>query len=116
MQPHQFHIQCIDHTGLVAGMCKRTEALLMVMTLCLLVYAASQHRIRHELQRQSRFFPDMKRKPYQNPTARWVFFCFQGINVLLVDGLEKTCRWLAREAINHHFSSWATVPRDLFLI
>ena len=22
MQPHQFHIQRIDHTGLVAGMCK----------------------------------------------------------------------------------------------
>ncbi|MFK0571577.1 MAG: hypothetical protein RM811_010925, partial [Endozoicomonas sp.] len=25
----------------------------------------------------------------QNPTARWVFFCFQGINVLLVDSHEK---------------------------
>ncbi|WP_256491585.1 IS1634 family transposase [Endozoicomonas sp. SCSIO W0465] len=68
---------------------ERIEALLMVMTLCLLVYAAIQHRIRHELKRQSRFFPDMKRKPCQNPTARWVFFCFQGINVLLVDGHEK---------------------------
>ena len=34
---------------------ERIEALLMVMTLCLLVYAAVQHRIRHELKRQSRF-------------------------------------------------------------
>nr|MDT0251553.1 IS1634 family transposase [Endozoicomonas sp.] len=68
---------------------ERIEALLMVMTLCLLVYAAIQHRIRHELKRQNRFFPDMKRKPCQNPTARWVFFCFQGINVLLVNGHEK---------------------------
>ena len=68
---------------------ERIEALLMVMTLCLLVYAAIQHRIRHELKRQSRFFPDMKRKPCQNPTARWVFFCFQGINALLVNGHEK---------------------------
>lgn len=46
------------------------EALLMVMTLCLLVYAAIQHRIRHELKWQSRYFPDLKRKPCQNPTAR----------------------------------------------
>jgi transposase len=68
---------------------ERIEALLMVMTLCLLVYSAIQHRIRHELKRQSRFFPNMKRKPCQNPTARWVFFCFQGINVLWVDGHEK---------------------------
>ena len=30
-------------------------------------------------------FPDMKKKPTQRPTARWVFFCFQGISVLLID-------------------------------
>ena len=68
---------------------ERIEALLMVMTLCLMVYAAIQHRIRLELKKQSRFFPDMKRKPCQTPTARWVFFCFQGINVLLIDDQEK---------------------------
>ena len=68
---------------------ERIEALLMVMTLCLMVYAAIQHRIRHELKKQSRFFPDQKKKPYQNPTARWVFFCFQGINVLTVNNREQ---------------------------
>jgi transposase len=68
---------------------ERIEALLMVMTLCLMVYAAIQHRIRHELKKQSRFFPDQKKKPYQNPTARWVFFCFQGINVLTVNNQEQ---------------------------
>lgn len=30
---------------------ERIEALLMVMTLCLMVYAAIQHRIRHELKK-----------------------------------------------------------------
>lgn len=35
---------------------ERTEALLMLMTLCLLVYAAIYQRIRHKLKRQSRFF------------------------------------------------------------
>ncbi len=42
---------------------ERIEALLMVMTLCLMVYAAIQHRIRHELKQQSRFFPEQKKKP-----------------------------------------------------
>ena len=68
---------------------ERIEALLMVMTLYLMVYAAIQHRIRHELKRQSRTFPDMKKKPAQNPTGRWVFLCFDGIHVLTINGTEK---------------------------
>ena len=68
---------------------ERIEAMLMIMTLCLMLYAAIQHRIRYELKRQNCFFPDMKKKPSQNPTGRWVFFCFQGINVLYVGEHEK---------------------------
>ena len=68
---------------------ERIEALLMVMTLCLMVYAAIQHRIRYELKKQSRTFPDMKKKPAQNPTGRWVFLCFDGIHVLTINGSEK---------------------------
>ena len=68
---------------------ERIEALLMVMTLCLMVYAAIQHRVRHELKRQSRTFPDMKKKPAQNPTGRWVLFCFDGIHVVTINGTEK---------------------------
>ncbi len=52
---------------LVSSLClrkpERIEALLMVMTLCLMVYAAMQHGIRYELKKQSRTFPDMKKKP-----------------------------------------------------
>ena len=68
---------------------ERIEALLMVMTLCLMVYAAIQHRIRYELKRQSRTFPDMKKKPAQKPTGRWVFCCFEGIHVWTINGTEK---------------------------
>ncbi len=64
---------------------ERIEALLMVMTCCLMVYAALEHTIRTELKAQSRFFPNMKYKDSQNPTARWVFFCFQGIHELTVN-------------------------------
>lgn len=52
---------------------ERIEALLMVMTTCLMIYAALEHEIRKQLKEQNRYFPDMKKKPYQRPTARWVF-------------------------------------------
>lgn len=63
---------------------KRIMALLMVMTLCLLVYAALEHRIREGLEAQERSFPDQKGKPTRRATARWVFQSFVGIHVLLV--------------------------------
>jgi transposase len=65
---------------------ERIEALLMVMTCSLMIYAALEHRIRQGLKEQNRDIPDMKRKPTQNPTARWVFQCFGGIHALQVDG------------------------------
>lgn len=64
---------------------ERIEALLMVMTCCLMIYAALEHLIRKQLAATNLFFPDMKKKPTQKPTARWVFFCFQGIDELTID-------------------------------
>ena len=63
---------------------ERIESLLMIMTCCLMVYAALEHKIREELKMQSVYFPDLKYKPTQTPTARWVFFCFQGLHVLTI--------------------------------
>ena len=68
---------------------ERIEALLMVMTCCLMVYAALEHKIRRELKAQSVYFPNLKYKPCQNPTARWVFFCFQGIHVLTMSDKQQ---------------------------
>lgn len=64
---------------------KRIMALMMVMTLCLMVYAALEHRIREALQKQKVSFPNQKGKLIQNPTARWVFQFFSGIHVLVID-------------------------------
>lgn len=64
---------------------ERIEALLMVMTCSLMIYAALEHRIRQSLQQKGLHFPDMKKKPSQTPTARWVFLCFSGIHELSVD-------------------------------
>lgn len=64
---------------------KRIEALLMVMTCSLMIYAALEHRIRKELKSHNKYFTDMKNKPTQKPTARWVFLKFSGINELYVN-------------------------------
>lgn len=67
---------------------ERIEALLMIMTCSLMVYAGIEHLIRKRLSEKNAFFPDMKKKPTQRPTAKWVFFCFQGISVLIIDKIK----------------------------
>lgn len=65
---------------------ERIEALLMVMTLCLLVYAAVEHKVRTQLKEKGDFFPNQLKKPAQNPTSRWIFFCFLGLHVVFING------------------------------
>jgi transposase len=65
---------------------ERVMALLMVMTVCLLVYAALEYRIRNALKDNTATFPDQKGKRIQHPTARWVFHYFVGIHVLYIPG------------------------------
>jgi transposase len=65
---------------------ERIMALLMVMTVCLLVYAALEYRIRKALKDHNTTFPNQKDHPVQNPTARWVFQYFGGIHVLRIPG------------------------------
>jgi transposase len=61
---------------------ERIMALLMVMTVCLLVYAALEYRLRRALSANQASFPDQKGRRVQNPTTRWVFYSFVGIHVL----------------------------------
>jgi transposase len=65
---------------------ERIMALWMVMTVCLLVYAALESRIRTVLKDQGATFPDQQGQPTQTPTARWVFHDFVGIHVRLIPG------------------------------
>ncbi|MBF0265040.1 MAG: IS1634 family transposase, partial [Gammaproteobacteria bacterium] len=68
---------------------ERIEALLMVMTCCLMVYAGLEHKIRAELKSKNLSFPNQKKKPIDNPTARWVMFSFMGIHLLTISKQEK---------------------------
>jgi transposase len=64
----------------------RIMALFMVMTVCLLVYAALESRIRQALQEHEATFPNHKGQRVQPPTARWVFHDFVGIHLRCMPG------------------------------
>lgn len=68
---------------------ERVTALLMVMTVCLLVYAALEFRIRGVLHENSSVIPDQKGKGTSVPTARWVFELMSGVHLLFVVGVER---------------------------
>jgi transposase len=65
---------------------ERIRALLLVMTVCLLVYAALEYRMRKALKDHNATCPNQKGQPVQNPTARWVFQYVGGIHVLRLPG------------------------------
>ena len=61
-------------------------ALLLVMTVCVLGYAALESRRRTALKEHAATFPDHKGKRIQHPTARWVFHSFVGMHGLFIPG------------------------------
>ena len=65
---------------------ERIEALLMVMTLCLLIYSAVEFKVRKSLKETGKYFLNQRKKPAQNPTSRWIFFCFLGLHLVRLDG------------------------------
>jgi hypothetical protein len=81
--------RCRKDPQLLASACslnkpERIMALLLVMTVCLLVYAALQSRRRTARKAHGATCPDQHGQPTQTPTARWVFPDFVGIHVLLI--------------------------------
>ncbi len=63
----------------------RIDALLMVMTLSLLVYSIAQRRMRANMKKLKATIPNQINQETSNPTLRWVFQCFEGINLLQCD-------------------------------
>lgn len=63
---------------------KRIEALMMVMTLCLLVYNVAQYRLRSSLADQEETLPNQLNKPVTNPTMRWIFQLMEGISIVRI--------------------------------
>jgi hypothetical protein len=59
----------------------RIMAIAFVMVLCLLVYKLAEGRVRQRLAATSQTIPDQVRKPTARPTMRWLFQCFEGIDL-----------------------------------
>ena len=62
----------------------RIEALMMIMTLCLMVYGVSQYELRKSLQELCDSVPDQRRKPTDKPSMKWVYFLFLGVQELQI--------------------------------
>jgi transposase len=63
---------------------ERIMALSFIMVLCLLVYRLAEFRLRSRLRETQQTIPDQVHKPTARPTMRWVFQCFEGIELLHV--------------------------------
>jgi len=72
---------------------ERIMALSFIMVLCLLVYRLAEVRLRSRLAETQQTIPDQVQKPTARPTMRWVFQCFEGIELLHVQ-LATTSRIL----------------------
>ena len=68
---------------------ERINALLFIMTLCLLIYAILERKIRTILTTVALFFKNQLGKDTQKPTANWIFQSFVGIHVLQINEKNK---------------------------
>ena len=86
---------------------ERIEALMMVMTLCLMVYGVSEYELQQSLQASNETIPDAMKKPTQKPSLRWVYFLFRVVNELsvrtgdLVQKLVVNLNAILRKIIRH---------------
>ena len=62
----------------------RIDALMMIMTLCLMVYGFSQYTLRESLAATKETIPNQKRKETSKPTMEWVYFLFLGVHELSI--------------------------------
>lgn len=61
---------------------QRITALMVVMTLCLLVYNIAQYKLRLRLKETGETLPNQLNKAVQNPTLRWIFQIMEGLGVV----------------------------------
>ncbi|MEA3303873.1 MAG: IS1634 family transposase [Pseudomonadota bacterium] len=76
---------------------ERIMALVMIMGLALLIYALAERKLRQALEHNNGTVPNQKGLPTQNPTMRWIFQTFEGIDVLSVWQNEQL---LIRQVLN----------------
>jgi transposase len=69
---------------------ERIVALGLIMVLCLLIYRLAEHRLRTRLAETAQTVPDQLNRPTARPTMRWIFQCFEGIELLHIHSASQT--------------------------
>ncbi|MEH1852482.1 MAG: IS1634 family transposase [Nostoc sp.] len=68
---------------------ERVETMMMLMGLCLLVYNLGQRQLRSSLKTEKATVKNQLNKPTERPTLRWIFQCFQGVHILIIQGIPR---------------------------
>ncbi len=68
---------------------RRIETMAMLMGLCLMVYSLGQREVRRQLFEAQTGIPNQLGKLTARPTLRWIFQCFQGIHLLVHQGIKQ---------------------------
>ena len=68
---------------------ERIETMMMLMGLCLLVYNIGQRQLRTKLKKEGAAIKNQVNKLTERPTLRWIFQCFQGVHVFVVQGIKQ---------------------------
>jgi transposase len=80
----------------------RLIALSFIMVLCLLVYRLAERHLRQRLQQSQQTVPNQVNKPTDKPTMRWIFQCFEGIELLHIrSGSTFQTRILGLQPLHH---------------
>ncbi len=69
---------------------ERVIALSFIMVLCLLVYRLAEQQLRRQLLTTQQVLPNQVNQPTNRPTMRWIFQCFEGIDLLHI---RSGTRW-----------------------
>ncbi|MDJ0719634.1 MAG: IS1634 family transposase [Prochloraceae cyanobacterium] len=67
----------------------RIETMAMLMGLSLLVYSIGQRQLRANLKQNNAGVKNQLGKLTDKPTLRWIFQCFQGIHVVVLNGVKQ---------------------------
>ena len=68
---------------------RRIETMAMLMGLCLMVYSLGQREVRRQLSSAKTGIPNQLGKLTDRTTLRWIFQCFQGIHLLVHQGIKQ---------------------------
>ncbi len=82
---------------------RRISTMAMLMGLCLMVYSLGQREVRRQLSSANTGIPNQLGKLTDRPTLRWIFQCFQGIHLLVHQGIKQVVNLTAERQLTLKF-------------